>query len=84
MVESGQCWDWTPIPETSVGGGGEHGHSTPALSSPRSDPGQCSTGVNSLEFWDYSVELECIQGQQGSMNNIDDHLRRQWKLCRQY
>ena len=74
MVESGQCWDWTPIPETSVGGGGDHGHSTPALSSPRSDPGQCSTGVNSLEFWDYSVELECIQGQQGSITIIDDHL----------
>ena len=28
--------------------------------SPRSD-----SGLNSLEYWDYSVELECITGQQG-------------------
>ena len=27
---------------------------------PRSD-----SGLNSLEYWDYSVELECITGQQG-------------------
>ena len=27
---------------------------------PRSD-----SGLNSMEYWDYSVELECITGQQG-------------------
>ena len=29
---------------------------------PRSD-----SGLNSMEYWDYSVELECITGQQGSV-----------------
>jgi len=32
-----------------------------SLSSVRSD-----SGLNSMEFWDYTVELECIQGQQDS------------------
>jgi hypothetical protein len=31
-----------------------------SLSSVRSD-----SWLNSMEYWDYTVELECIQGQQG-------------------
>ena len=33
-----------------------------SLSSVRSD-----SGLNSMEYWDYTVELECIQGQQGRL-----------------
>lgn len=62
-----RVWDWTPLSETYVHspgseeGGGNVGSvaGTSAISSPRSD-----SGLNSLEYWDYSVELECITGQQ--------------------
>ena len=33
---------------------------------PRSD-----SGLNSMEYWDYSVELECITGQQGDSSSSD-------------
>ena len=33
---------------------------------PRSD-----SGLNSMEYWDYSVELECITGQQGDSRSSD-------------
>ena len=64
-------WDWPPLPlsETYVhspSSGGDQVDSVThvtasAVSSPRSD-----SGLNSMEYWDYSVELECITGQQGN------------------
>ena len=72
-----RVWDWTPLSETYVHspgseeGGGNVGSvgsvaGTSAISSPRSD-----SGLNSLEYWDYSVELECITGQQGNQLIFD-------------
>ena len=69
-----RVWDWTPLSETYVHspgseeGGGNVGSvaGTSAISSPRSD-----SGLNSLEYWDYSVELECITGQQGNQLILD-------------
>ena len=31
------------------------------------------SGLNSLEYWDYSVELECITGQQGTQRREECH-----------
>ena len=68
-------WDWAPLPlsETYVhspSSGGDQvdsvTHVASGVSSPRSD-----SGLNSMEYWDYSVELECITGQQGN----NDHSR---------
>jgi len=64
--EVSRCWEW----ETYVHNPATVTHhvspdtcqdnvSTGNVSSPRSD-----SGLNSLEYWDYSVELECITGQQ--------------------
>ena len=68
--EVSRCWDW----ETYVHNPATVTHhvspdtcqdnvSTGNVSSPRSD-----SGLNSLEYWDYSVELECITGQQGNVH----------------
>ena len=67
--EVSRCWEW----ETYVHNPATVTHhvspdtcqdnvSTGNVSSPRSD-----SGLNSLEYWDYSVELECITGQQGNV-----------------
>ena len=40
---------------------------------PRSD-----SGLNSMEYWDYSVELECITGQQGDNLIITQSESRQY------
>ena len=39
----------------------ETDHQPTSLTSVRSD-----SGMNSMEYWDYTVELECIQGQSPS------------------
>ena len=63
----------TRLWETVYGDGGENVSHVPgnvssavssAVSSPRSQAQE--SGLNSLEYWDYSVELECIRGQQGN------------------
>ena len=48
-------WDHDP---------GHVSHVSSALSSPRTQVSESS--LNSMEYWDYSVELECITGQQGT------------------
>ena len=63
----------TRLWETVYGDGGEHvshvsGNVSSAVSSAVSSPRSQAqeSGLNSLEYWDYSVELECIRGQQGN------------------
>ena len=54
-VSDWDTWDHDP---------GAHGaHVSSAVSSPRTQVSESS--LNSMEYWDYSVELECITGQQG-------------------
>ena len=48
-------WDHDP---------GHVSHVSSAVSSPRTQVSESS--LNSMEYWDYSVELECITGQQGT------------------
>ena len=64
----------TRLWETVYGDGGEHvshvsGNVSSAVSSAVSSPRSQAqeSGLNSLEYWDYSVELECITGQQGRL-----------------
>ena len=64
----------TRLWETVYGDGGEHvpGNVSSAVSSAVSSPRSQAqeSGLNSLEYWDYSVELECIRGQQGNQGVV--------------
>ena len=55
-------WDHDP---------GHVSHVSSAVSSPRTQVSESS--LNSMEYWDYSVELECITGQQGTHRREECH-----------
>ena len=68
---SSLCWEgvslgWREVvPQTRSRGGEAKRPHTPTDSLVHSV--KLDSGLNSLEYWDYSVELECLSGPEGRM-----------------
>ena len=66
---SSLCWEgvslgWREVvPQTRSRGGEARRPHTPTDSIVHS--AKLDSGLNSLEYWDYSVELECLSGPEG-------------------
>ena len=48
---------------------GSHVMSSPSMESQQPASLRLDSGLNSLEYWDYSVELECLSGPEGELNS---------------
>ena len=49
---------------------GSHVMSSPSMESHQPASLRLDSGLNSLEYWDYSVELECLSGPEGRIDQI--------------